>query len=154
MEAVVRIGVSLTVMAGVTLGALLVDGPWLHARLDDLWNLPTNYVEARRAEERGLEIAADGQLLQERVERKRQIASAVLNGQLSLSAAADQFFQASKDAPYDWDWYRGTHPKCSLRVRCAMLVIDDVRQLVVDQENDPTAITTDLRRQMAAWQGE
>jgi hypothetical protein len=154
MEAVVRIGVSLTVMAGVTLGALLVDGPWLHARLDDLWNLPTNYVEARRAEERGLEIAADGQLLQERVERKRQIASAVLNGQLSLSAAADQFFQASKDAPYDWDWYRRTHPKCSLRVRCAMLVIDDVRQLVVDQENDPTAITTDLRRQMAAWQGE
>jgi hypothetical protein len=154
MEAAVRIGLSMTMMAGVTFGALLIDGPWLHERLSDLWNLPSNFVEARRAEERGREIAVEGQLLQERVERKRQIASDVLSSHLSLSAAVDRFFEASKDAPYDWDSYRRTHPHCSLRVRCAMLVIDDVRQMLVDSEKDPTAITTDLRRQVAAWEGE
>jgi hypothetical protein len=154
MEAAVRIGVSLAVVIGVSLGALHVDRKWLGARVGDLWSLPTQFVKARQAEEQGDSIKLQHEILRERVERKKEIARAVFTGHLSLSAAAEQFFQVSKDATYDWDSYRDTHPHRSLRARCAMLVIDDVRQLSIDEEKDPGAITSALRREVAAWEGQ
>ena len=154
MEAAIRISVGLIVLVGMTIGALHIDRGWVEKNMHDVWQLPANYVRHTQELERGQEINTRCLLLRQRCERKRQIAQAVLDGRLSLSVAADQFFEASKDAPYEWDTYVERHPNWSLRMRCAHLVIDDVRQLFLDEDKDPSRITADLRRQVAAWEGQ
>jgi hypothetical protein len=154
MESAIRISISLTVVAGATFGALQIDREWIEKRAGEVWDLPSNFVKARRAAERGEEIVLERQLMNERLERKSQIARAVLEGGLSLGAAADLFQQASKNTPYDWDTYRLEHPAWPLKVRCAHLVIDDVGQILIAESKDPSAITATLRDQVAAWQDQ
>jgi hypothetical protein len=152
MEAAVRMSLSLIILVGMTIGALQIDRAWLEKRMVDLWDLPANYSRHAQELQRGEEINTQTTLGRQRAERKRQIALAVLEGRLSLTVAADQFFEASKDAPYEWDVYVERNPHWSLRMRCAHLVIDDVRQLFLDEGKDPSKITADLRRQVAAWE--
>jgi hypothetical protein len=154
MESAVRVGMSLVVISSIMMGALRVEQRWIKGLAGDLWDLPGEWMRARQQDKETEKIDAESRAMKERLARKKQIAEAVARGELSLHVAAEQFLEVAKNARYDWDKYRETHARLSLRARCALLVIDEVEMLPWVQDRNPTTLTASLRRQVEGWQGQ
>jgi hypothetical protein len=147
MDLMCRITASVVIAGSLTLAAFQADWDWATDVLLDTYHLPAFYGRERV---RQATLAQQHEVMQRRLARKRQIAVEVLGGRLSLQAAADQFWEISKDAPYPWDIYKEIYPDWSRQARCAHYVIDDIEGMLAEPGTSHS-IAEVLRAQVAAW---
>ena len=133
-----RVVLSLSVIGGLTALALQLDAD-CGAELCDCFQVPQYLQVLQRENNRTGMLEVDGQTILQVMANKEEIAREVLAGRLKLRDAAARLRDVGQAVSYDWDHYRWTEPNWSEERRCCQYVIDHIRGILLDQNQDPAA---------------
>lgn len=145
METSLRFLAAIVMTGGVAVGLLTIDLQEASKAVGDFMQLPANHLIWEQEKTR-TEVLTNGmESTGLRMARKNAIVTRVLERQITLREAVDEFLVVSIDCPYPWDVNAEVQSGWSLEKRCAHLIIVDAADRLRDAGRGDDAILQTLR---------